>query len=320
MAAGDKIFASDYNNIRNKVIGVLGAGSGNTGYGQTVQSTAVAEGNSVTRDQWNLLRYDLYNALFHQTGSAPSLVSKNAGDLISFGAGEPNSQYNTSADTATTNRFTVGAGQYIQNLSVATRTKTDIWYTQAYCDVTVSFGSAAAARYFFNSGGQVRVTSSRSGGDVKAQNTKWSELLSGAGIQVFSGVYPAADFSAMDGRNFYRLTNSPQTYYTVTSSGPYAANRYSLQAWSNVANNSSGTATTMYIRALFQDPYTDPPVIGPSGPVAPSGPFPPADGVNGNLTVTVDEIKASGVLQPAPATGNFTIASPAFSISGFTAS
>lgn len=315
MAAGDKIFASDYNNIRNKVIGVLGAGSGNTGYGQTIQSSAVAEGNSVTRDQWNLLRYDLYNVLFHQTGSAPSLVSKNAGDLISFGAGEPNSQYSTSADTAINNRFTVGAGQYIQNLSVATRTKTDIWYTQAYCDVTVSFGSATAARYFFNSGGQVRVSSSRSGGQVKAQNTKWSELLSGAGTQVFSAAYPAADFSAMDGRNFYRLTNSPQTYYTVTSSGPYAANRYSLQAWCNVANNSSGTATTMYIRALFQDPYTDPPVTGPS-----PGTFPPADGVDGNLTVTVDEIKASGVLQPAPSTGNFTITSPSFSISGFTAS
>lgn len=320
MAAGDKIFASDYNDIRNKVIGVLGAGSGNRGYGQTVQSSAVALSNTVTGNQWSLLRYDLYNALFHQTGSAPSLVSRSAGDLISFGAGQPNSQYSTSADTAVANRFTVGAGQFIQNLSVASRTKTDIWYSQAYCDITVSFGSADAARYFFNSGGQVRVTSSRSGGTSKAQNDSWSSLLSGAGTQIFGGAAPAADFTAMDGRNFYRLTSTPQTYYSVTASGAYASNTYRLQAWCNVGNNSTGTATTMYIRALFTDPYVDPPVIGPSGPVAPSGPFPPSDGVDGNLTVTVNEIKASGVLQPAPATGNFTITSPTFTIGGFVAS
>lgn len=315
MPTGDLISAADYNNIRNKVVAVLGSGSGSSGYGQTVQSSAVSTSSTVTKAQWDLLRFDLYNALFHQTGTAPTLTTVNVGDTIRYGAGNPNNQYDTQANTAVANRFNLGSGQFLTNTNVASATKTDAWYTQAYADVTVTFSTADQARYFFNSGGQIRVNTTRTGGSSTSQNSSWSTILASAGTQVFGGQLPTAGFTPMDGKNFYRLTNTFQTYYQINASGAYSSNSYRLQARSNVSNNSSGTATIVYIRVLLSDPYTDPPNTGVL-----AGSFPPEDRVDGTLTTTISEVKATGVLQPAPATGNFTIASPTFTIASWVAS
>lgn len=304
MPVGDLIAAADYNTIRNTITSVVGTGSVSRGYGQTVNaSSAVTTSNQVTKAQWDLLRFDIYNALLHQTGSIPSIVTVAAGDVVRFGAAHPNSQYSTLASTADTNRFNLGTGQFLENLNVASSTTTDGWTSQAYCDVTVTFGTADQARYFFNSGGKVKVTTSRTGGSGTAQNSSWSSVLSGAGTRNYEGI------------NFYSLTSSFTTYYTATATGAYSANTYRLQARVNVANNSSGTANVLTIRVLLTDPYTDPPVIGPSGPVAPSGPFPPSDGVDGTLTTRIDEVKATGFLQPSGAA--WVVASPTFSASAW---
>ena len=75
MPVNDKIRQADYNDIRNKVINVLGTGSGNSGYGQTVQSTAVAEGFKVSRTDWGKLRWDIINAYRHIFGVDPVTVN-----------------------------------------------------------------------------------------------------------------------------------------------------------------------------------------------------------------------------------------------------
>ncbi len=98
MAIGDFISATDYNSIRTKIINVMSTGSGNFGYGQTTFSSLVSAGNTVTKTQWDSLRYDIYNAILHQTGSAASLVQVAVGDVIRFGASNPNSQYDTVAN------------------------------------------------------------------------------------------------------------------------------------------------------------------------------------------------------------------------------
>jgi len=315
MPTGDLISVTDYNNIRTKVVNVLGTGSGPSGYGQTVQSSAVSVSSTVTKSQWDQLRYDLYNCLFHQTGTVPTLTTINVGDTIRYGAGHPNNQYDTQANTAVANRYVLGSGQFVTNTNVGTVTKSDAWYTQAYADLTCTFGSSDQARYFFNSGGQIRVTTSRTGGSSTSQNSSWSSILSSAGTQLFGAQLPTTGFSPMNGANFYRLTNTFQTYYQINASGAYSSNSYRLQARCNVADNSGGAASILYIRILLSDPYTDPPNTGVL-----AGSFPPEDRVDGTLTTTVSEVKASGVLQPAPATGNFTIASPSYSLASWVAS
>jgi hypothetical protein len=311
-SVGGIIEAVDYNSIRNKVIAVLGAGAGNTGYGQDarINSTAVSAGSAVTALQWQNLRWDLFNILLHQNGTIPSITSVNTGDTVRFGVSHPNNAYDTLADTTVANRFNLGAGQFVTE-SLGSKAENFAWSSQAYIDITYTFSTAAAARYFFNSGGKIRVTSSFAANLANSQNAAWQLLLAGASTQSFGGQDPATGFSPLNGTNFYRLTNTFQTYYTTASSSPYGSNNYRLQASSNVADNSTGSANIVYIRAIYTDGYTDPDVGRPIS-------FAPNDQVNGTLTVSSDMIRPSGVMQTPPGTATFTITGPSSNIASAT--
>lgn len=308
-SVGGIIEATDYNSIRNKVIAVLGDGAGSTGYGQTARlnSSAVSAGTAVTALQWGNLRWDVFNTLLHQNGTTPSIVEVATGDTIRFGVVNPNNAYDTLANTLTTNRFALGTGQFVTE-SLGSRQSTAAWSSQKYIDISYTFSTAATARFFFNSGGLLRITSSRSGGAGTSQNGSWTSLLTAAATQSFGGQTPSTEFSPMNGTNFYRLTSSYQTYHTSTASTPYGANNYRLQASCNVANNSTGTANIVNIRVLFTDGYTDPDVGRPIS-------FAPGDVVDGTLTVTSDMIRPSGVMQVPPSTATFTIAGPSSNLS-----
>lgn len=298
MAGVQEIISNeDYNNIRSKVSLVLGTGVATSGYGQTVQSISVAANQQITKNQWDNLRFDLINTLLHQTGELPPLVQIQTTDPIRYGATHPNFQYNTFADQAVANKFAVGEGQYILTSDgTMTANRSTSWSNSVFSDLTVTFGTVDEARFFFNSGGKLRFTSSRSGGSTTAQNSSWSSLLESAGQFEFGG--------NTTGINFYGLTDIFQNLYTISASASYSGNTYRIQARCNVADNSAGTANTLFFRFTWADPYTDP------------GPFvPPPDAVDGTLTISVVELKASGVLQPS---GDFEIESPTYSFSSIT--
>jgi hypothetical protein len=277
----------------------------------------VADGNTITATQWANLRFDIFNCLVHQNGTTPTIVQKTVGEVVQYGAGHPNNSYDTLADTLTINRFNVGTGQFVTE-SLDSATSGDIqWFAQAYVDITYTFNTADTARYFFNSGGQLRITSSFVPSVVKDQTTSWANLLAAAGTRGFGGQIPSTGFgSPLNGTNFFRLTNTFQTYYTETASGPYSSNTYRLQARCNQADNSLGTANIVFIRVLLSDPYVDPPL---GVPPASTASVAPEDSVNGTLTVTTSMIRASGVMQPVPTTGNFTTSGPNSAGGGSTA-
>lgn len=311
MPVGDLISATDYNAIRNVISTVMGPGSATRGYGQVVNAnTAVTTANQVTKAQWDLLRFDIVNALLHQTGSTPSIVTIGAGDVIRFGVSQPNTQYNTLAVTADTNRFNLGTGQFLENLTVVSRATNDTWRNQASCDITVTFPTANQARYFFNSGGQLRIVTTRTGGLGTTQDNTWSSTLSSAGAQSFSGDAPVTARNSL-GLDFYSLNTTFRDYYELQATGAYTANTYNLQARCNVSDNSTGTATEVVIRVLLLDPYSDP--INRDG-----GSYPPDDGVTGTLTTRLDEVKATGFLQPSATP--WSVASPTFNISNWSLS
>jgi hypothetical protein len=291
MAIGDFISATDYNTIRTKIANVMAIGAGNSGYGQTTFSSLVAAGNSVTKAQWDALRYDIYNAVLHQTGSAASLVQVAVGDVIRYGASNPNTQYDTVADQAVTNRFDLGTGQFVTE-AIDSKTFTSSWYQSVSSTTSITFATAEEARFFFNAGGKIRFASSRTGGNGEAQNTYWSSLLSGAGTIAFAG--------RPTGVNFFSLTTAYQTFSETAGTSAYTSNKWRLEASCNVADNSSGTANVVNFRVTWLDAYTD---SGASGSPNP----PPGDLVDGTLTLTVDQVRPSGFLQPS---GTFTTAGP----------
>jgi hypothetical protein len=302
MAAGtgSVIEAVDYTTIRNKIIGIMGIGAGQSGYGQTLLSSGVAIGNTVTKAQWDSLRYDLLNARIHQDGLVPTIVTATQGQPIRFGAGHPNNQYNTQADTAITNKWNIGSGQFVIDAATST-TRSTSWNTSLSATVTVTFATADQARYFFNSGSKIRCVSSRTGGTGSPQNSSWSNILDTAGTVAFGG--------NTSGLNFYNLTNSYQTFYSLTTSAPYTGNQYRIEVVSNVADNSIGGATQLIFRVTWTDTYT---YTGSGGSTFP-------DNVDGTISLTVDELRASGTLQPL-GTGPFVITRPSYSISGISGS
>jgi len=298
MAVNDIITIADYSTLRSSAISIIGNGSATFGYGQPIQSVEKIAHEKISQTDWDLLRYDIVNARTHQDGVAPTITDINEGEILSF---TNNAQYSGLASTAVSNRFNIGSGRFLTESAVSS-TRSTSWNTLVVCEVTATFANADLCRWFFNSGGQIRIQSSRTGGTSNAQNNDWSSLTTAAGMQAFGSQTPSAGFSPMNGQNFYRLTNSYQNFYSLSSSAPYSANSYNLDAKCDVANNSSGTATTVFIRVRFVDNYTDP---GPLGP-----PF-TGDDVDGTLTVTVTEKRATGPLVPS---GTFTITRPTYSI------
>lgn len=290
MAIGDFISAADYNTIRTKIVNVMSTGSGNFGYGQTTFSSLVAAGNTVTKTQWDALRFDIFNAIVHQTGSAAALVQVAAGDVIRFGAAQPNTQYDTVATTAANNRFDLGTGQFVTE-AIDSKTFSGSWYQAIQATASVTFATAEQARFFFNAGGKIRFASSRSGGASSPQNSNWSSVLSSAGTQAFVG--------GPGGVNYFALTNSFQTFYEATGTSAYAANRWRLEASCNQVSNGTGTANIVNFRITWLDAYVD----------AEPG-IAPFDIVDGTFTLTVDQVRPAGFLQPS---GTFAIVAPSSS-------
>ena len=300
MTIGTSIFASQYVAIQDKAQSLLGAGSTTKGYGQTVQSADVFVGNIITKAQWDLLRFDVINIKMHQDGVMPAVVQVATGDAIGFGPGSPNTNYDILLEQAIVNKFVLADNQSIVTAK-ATETYSPPWATQAQTTLTCVFADATTARYFFNSGGKIRITSTLAAtGTPTAQVNAWVNFLASVGTRSFG-----ADTDPTV--NYYTLTNVYQTFYQSSLSSPYSANNYRLEAKTNVSNNSTGTASEVQIRITLSDTYTDP---GPE----PSPP--PGDSVVGTLTVNVAEVKASGLLQPS---GNFTVTGPTYSLSSIVA-
>jgi hypothetical protein len=305
MSVGTEIQDSDYNAIRKKIIAVMGNGGINPltdqddakfGYGQELVSSDVAPGQEITKNQWDALRFDILNARIHQDGATPSIVTAVRGQPIRFGVAHPNTAYNAQSDIAITNKFNLGAGQFVLD-SGTVQARSTPWISSVSATATVTFGSTDYARWFFNSGSKLRIYSTRSGGTSKAQNTAWTNLLNTIGIIELGAITSPV--------GFYSLTNVNQILRTQTSTSPYSSNSFTVRVRSNVADNSNGGATQIIFTLSWIDGYTDPPGGNP-------GQFPPEDGVDGNLSFTVEEQRASGILQPS-GTGAFIINRPSYS-------
>jgi hypothetical protein len=294
MAAYDYISVPDYNNIRNKISGVMSTGSATLGYGQALQSSLVATGDAVTKTQWDNLRFDVVNAIVHQSGSVPTITTINEGELLRYAADQPNYQYSTLASLAETNRFDLGTGQYVTEAGTS-RSNSVSFSGEVASTCTISFTSADQARYFFNSGGKIRFTSAfTQGASPTQQDNSWNTTLSAtsASPAVFGGNSPAV--------NFYTLTNSYQTFYQLSSSSPYSSNRWQIDVLCNIGNNNSGGATSITFRSRWIDGYTDP------------GFPPPGDAVNGTMSWTITHVRASGALYPNLTPQSFNAPSPAY--------
>jgi hypothetical protein len=296
------IRATDYNTIRGKVADVLGTGNADYGYGQPLLSSQVGLDSKVTVNEWAALKNDIDTAWKHQFGvvtsgmvvpvgsldQPPQLVKANI-------ATEPYGQYGAYADVLRANR----AGIHSSQSAVVPKYNAEVnltWSSRVYSVVTVQFTSANAARYFFNAGGELRFYSLLSSTSGNPQSDSWTGLLNSIGMQAFGARLPAADTEPNNALNYFRLSNVYQAFVAISATSPYSANTYKISARTpDVADNSNGLASKLEFLVEWID---DHPSISGS-----------PDSVDGNISLTVQTLEASGQLSPSTR-GNFTVETP----------
>ena len=159
--AGSTILATDYNGFVSTNVGanlndIWSTGSGDKGWGQTAVAN-VSIGGSVTATQWATLVNNLATAGSQTNTAETARTAPVTGNTISILA-------NVSADltSVTTNRGNAAAagteyGTFTGTTSKTTATGSGQTTWTITFTHTVTFPSAAQARYFWNAGGRVRL-------------------------------------------------------------------------------------------------------------------------------------------------------------------
>ena len=244
--SGSLIVATDYNGFVNdtagaNVNGIWATGATDKGYGQTAIST-VAATNTITATQWASLVNNLASLGSHQGTAITSRAAPTVGTTISI-----LSAVNTDLTNCTTNRGNAaGSGsQYTGWTGTNSKTSSTTGAFTITFTNTITFSSAAAARYFWNAGGLVKIQVGKSA-TGQTGDPEWNDLattLCGA-IFISGRVNSAAQTIAgtsYSGTKQVGGTGTPATLATTTG-------WYTLTAGAG--------ATIVYKQFADSSPYT----------------------------------------------------------------
>ena len=232
MAVGDPITAARYNIIQSTVSNVLSTGSGNSGYGQALQSNQVAQNQLIEDDHMNTLRLDIRKAYLHQNNSYPTLTTVSTADTVTDNTlNNSYATFETLATNINTNRNTISASRLTTGSTASSYVRTTTWNATRVGNFTVTFASTNAARHFFNSGGAVQIDMSVTAGTVK--NDDWNTMfITNMGTLTFANL--ASSRSGAGGTltssvAYTTLTTSYQTVYSSVGGGVYTASNFDIQ-------------------------------------------------------------------------------------------
>lgn len=240
---------------------VWATGGTNAGYGQTALAN-VSVGNTVTAiTQWANLVTNTANAASHQGTSITAVSAPTSGGTITYLSAIPTNLttiYNSRLNAATQG-----------STSANTVTTVGTWSSIATWTHTVTFANGDAARYFFNSGGQLKVTCSHPSGTginlllnnlcsnvgtvALSSPTSGAVTIAGVsynGITKVGGGGNAPTVSTNTG--YYALTTTNTSVFTQTAStGPagYLATNINVTVKSNGtvgSNGDKGNIITIY--------------------------------------------------------------------------
>lgn len=206
---------------------VLGIGNGNSGYGQSVV-TNVPQYSTVAATNWASLINKMTAVASHQGTSITALTAPTSGDRINY-----LSALSTNLSSIYTRRNSASS----QGTTAATATtNSTAWSSAVTFTHTVSFGSADAARYFFNAGGQIAITFSHPTGT--GVNGMFSAMAAAAGTIVLSA--PSSGTISVAGTTYNGVTKigGSGTASTIgTNIGYYALTTSNQQILSQAASS-----------------------------------------------------------------------------------
>ena len=267
-ASGGLIEATDYNTLvggdpvtsSGKLNTVWATGGSDKGYGQTALAN-VSVGQTVAASEWANLVNKTSNSASHQGSSITAVTAPVTGDTVTY-----NSNIPSNLTTIYTNRLNAASqGSTASN----TATYGSTWSAALTFTHTATFANGDAARYIFNSGGQLAITcshpngsgidlllnnlainvgtvviSSPSSGSITVSSTSYN------GVTKIGGGGNAPTISTNSG--YYGLTTGNTTVFSQTAStGPsgYLATSISVIAKTNGvqgSNSDNGSVVTIY--------------------------------------------------------------------------
>jgi hypothetical protein len=261
VAGTDLVEAVDFNNARTNVNTLLGTANAVTlgtftltntyGYGQGGAGVGAASAGS------NVLATGV-NGAFKDLQDDVQALCAFLGQTLRTGVGTDV----TTSDTilaATWNNLMLNIQDCWDNrFSPASRTastdgsvtRVTAWTNTLTQETTWTFASAAACREFFNGGGAVGISASRTGGTASAQNTQWSNALSALSDVWLYYDTTAAGAGSISGVGFYELTTSyQQLVQYFGGASPYTSDYIQV----NARVNSTTSPTIVYIQTILVD-------------------------------------------------------------------
>lgn len=223
-------------------------GGADFGYGQTQQSNSVNVGDTITASQWTAIFDSIHKSAGHQSatsvGNVPSSVVP--GDIIAV-FDDPSAGLLPVIDNVRDNRLSINPANLttttLGSKLQSTRPDTTTWTNQLIHELTVTFTSYDAGRYFFNTGGEIHMSAERAVGNGSGdatQNSNWDILLAQVGTVSFGINETVNDGTQGTGSSigFYDLTGSYQQIYV--HNGAYGTDQYKVEASASGGLGTSG--------------------------------------------------------------------------------
>ena len=247
---GSLIEATDYNgfaatNSGANVNDIWGTGSGDKGYGQGTTLSTVSTGGTVSASSWTDLNNRITSLGNHTNTGITSRANPTTGSVIAI-----LSNLNTDLTNVTNNRGNAissgtASSTWTGNTAKTTATGSGGASWTITWTHTVTFGSANAARYFWNAGGLVRLDMSKTSTGTDS-DADWNSFVGSIGTLYLSGRVNSAAQT---------IAGTSYTGFTRVGGGggtpsPFA----STTGWYSLVGGAA--ATTMFTLNSTVSPYT----------------------------------------------------------------
>jgi len=266
------ITATRINNLHEKIKLILGVGAGQNGYGQTLVSAPVNNlGDIATAEDLNNIYADIIKARIHQVGVGDSSIAEVIQNLNTIALNTStyvNDAGTSSVDPDGTKKGIVDFENLMTSIEVdkfllhptqaelepgIESVRTATWNGLIRHQVIVNFADANARRYFFNTGGEIRISTNNTSASTP-KGLDWAEVCSQVGTVAFNYTSTTSTTGGAQAIGNYDLSVTDQTVYQKIGGGTYSAiyagNIYTIKARSDSAN-------TITFTIEFNDVVTD---------------------------------------------------------------
>tara|TARA_B110000503_G_scaffold99799_1_gene149277 strand:+ start:8601 stop:9530 length:930 start_codon:yes stop_codon:yes gene_type:complete len=246
------ITASRLNNLQLRVSNIFGNGTSQSGYGQTVSSSQVSVGDTITASQINLIYADIVKTRVHQTGLIPpsigsvitnsNVVAESTSYFVNSsgitvvdptGGAKGLSDFESLMTQIESDKFLIDSSQAALESGTSSSRQSQ-WNGIINHEFKVEFVSSNHRRHFFNSGGAIRFSATNTSSSTP-KGRDWTALLEEMGTVSFNYNSTTTNNTGVGQPigNYNLLTNYTRIYQKVGAgsySGIYAGNLLSLDA------------------------------------------------------------------------------------------